>query len=154
MSQRSNFGWLAQVPREAALRAYVAEKSAKNVRMLGGKQREDMPAFLSAANLAVVPLRDVPLFHGAAPSKIFDAWACACPTLITIQGEAKQIVEEANAGIFVPSEQPQLLADAIRECQKNPAKLIKMGENGRTHVQQHYSRQSQAKQLARLLEAL
>ena len=63
-----------------------------------------MPAVLSAADVALVPLRKVELFEHAVPSKLFDAWACGCPVLLSIDGEARRVLEAANGGMFVPPE--------------------------------------------------
>jgi len=139
-------------PREQALRDYAQNLGLTNVQFLGQQPRETMPAYLSLADVAVVPLRDVPVFAGALPSKLFDAWACACPTLTSIRGEAQKLVEQAGAGQFVTPEQPTELAQTILTLCAQPEKIKEMGERGRAFVSQHYSRQAQARHLVTLLE--
>ena len=58
-----------------------------NVLMLPEQPRTSMPAILSAADVALVPLRKVGLFERAVPSKLFDAWACGCPVLLSIDSK-------------------------------------------------------------------
>jgi len=116
--------------------------------------RERVPAFLSLAQVAVVPLRKLDLFEGALPSKMLDAWACACPTLVTIGGEAKAVLEQAAAGIWVAPEDAEALRAAILRLVDEPAQVRQMGENGRRFVAEHYSRQAQAQQLEKLLTDL
>ena len=113
--------------------------------------RTAMPAFLSLAQVSIVPLRKLELFQGALPSKMFDAWACACPTLITIPGEARRVLEEAQAGVWVEPEEPASLAAAIADLCGDPEHARRLGENGRRFVVENYSRQAQARQLERLL---
>ncbi len=110
-----------------------------------------MPAFLSAAAVTLVPLRRLALFEGALPSKMFDAWACQRPTLVSINGEAKQALLQAQAGLFIEPENPTALVKAILELRADPAACQQMGLNGRRAVIENYSRQAQAKQLANLL---
>jgi glycosyltransferase involved in cell wall biosynthesis len=139
-------------PREQALHDYAQHLNLSNVRFLGQKPREAMPAYLSLADVAVVPLRDVPVFEGALPSKLFDAWACQCPTLTSIRGEAQKLVAEAGAGHFVTPEHPAELAQAIVNLNEQPEERREMGQRGRAFVIQHYSRQAQARHLVTLLE--
>lgn len=149
-----HFLFVGTGPRAAALRAYQNELQLSNVTFLGQRPREQMPAHLSAANLALVPLRRHEIFADAVPSKMFDAWACGCPTLITISGEARRVLERAGAGFFVEPEDPAAMATAIRRWHRSPDALREMGQRGRQFVEQHYSRQAQARQLVRLLEAV
>ncbi|MCL4868009.1 MAG: glycosyltransferase family 4 protein [Anaerolineae bacterium] len=141
-------------PREQPLRDYTQNLGLTNVQFLGQQPREQMPIYLSLADLAVVPLRDVPVFHGALPSKLFDAWACQCPTLTSIRGEAQQLVEQAGAGRFVTPEDPAALAQAILTLSEQPEERQKMGERGREFVSRYYSRQAQASRLVSVLEGM
>jgi colanic acid biosynthesis glycosyl transferase WcaI len=122
-----------------------------NMTFLPEAPREQMPDFLSAAHVAIVPLRRLDLFQGALPSKMFDAWACQCPTLVTIDGEARQALTQAKAGLYVEPENPAALVDAILQLKNDPAICKQMGLNGRRTVTECYSRQVQAQQLQRLL---
>jgi glycosyltransferase involved in cell wall biosynthesis len=113
--------------------------------------REQMPDFLSGANVALVPLRRLVLFQGALPSKMFDAWACQCPTLVSIDGEARQVLTAAKAGLYIEPENSEALVVAILQLQNDFAGSRQMGLNGRRIVTEYYSRQAQARQLERIL---
>ncbi len=138
-------------PCKSELLRIKEEWKLSNVTMLDAQPRVAIPAYLSAADIALVPLRRVDIFQGAVPSKLFDAWACACPVLLSIGGEAQQIVERAQGGVFVPPESPAELAEAIRALAADRARCRKYGLNGRRFVEQHYSRQAQARMLVELL---
>ena len=148
------FLFVGEGPVKADLMALAQQVHLTNVIFHPQVAREEIPAFLSLAHLAVVPLRKRDLFKGALPSKLFDAWACACPTLITIDGEARAVLEEAGAGQWVEPEDAEALAAAIRSFEQSPEQLEQLGENGQCFVAQHYSRQSQARQLEQLLRTL
>jgi glycosyltransferase involved in cell wall biosynthesis len=141
-------------PKKAEIAAQVARLDLPNLRLLPEQPRESMPGYLSAADVALVPLRRLELFKGALPSKIFDAWACQRPVLISIDGEARRVVEEAQAGIFVPPEDPIALARSLLDLLANQAQAIKMGDNGRQTVVKSFSRRAQARQLIEILEAV
>ena len=123
-----------------------------NLRIIPEQPRERIPAYLSAADVAIVPLRKLELFKGALPSKIFDAWACDRPVLISIDGEARQVVESAQGGHFIEPEDPQALAEALINLSTNRSECNRMGVNGRIFTAANYSRPVLAEQLCNILQ--
>lgn len=122
-----------------------------NVTMLAEQPRGSMPAYMSAADVALVPLRRLDLFRGALPSKMFDAWACGCPVVLSIDGEARQVLEQADGGVFVEPENSRQMADVLLQLKANPERLRHLGQNGRRFVEQYYSRERLAARLEALL---
>jgi glycosyltransferase involved in cell wall biosynthesis len=145
-----HFLFVGEGPKKDRLLDLRNKLQLNNVTMLPEQARSKMPAYFSAADVALVPLRKLELFQGALPSKMFDAWACGCPVILGIDGEARQVLERADAGVFVEPEDAGHMARAIRELKKDPDRLRRYGEHGRRFVEAHYSRQ----QLAARLEAL
>ena len=93
-----SFLLVGEGPRKAALRELAGGYGLQNLRFLPEVPNEQMPAYLSAADAALVPLRKVELFEGVLPSKLFDAWACARPVVLSVAGEARRLLEEAEGG--------------------------------------------------------
>jgi glycosyltransferase involved in cell wall biosynthesis len=122
-----------------------------NVHFLPEVPSSRIPAYLSAADTTIVPLRDEPVFRGALPSKMFEAWACARPTILSVAGEAEQVLTEAGAGIAIPPEDPAAMASAILSLHDHPDPAQQMGKRGRRFVLAHYSRRAQAQALESLL---
>ncbi len=149
-----HFLMIGDGPCKADLLRLKSEMALSNVTMLDAQPRETIPAYLSAADVALVPLRKLELFKGALPSKIFDAWACECPIVLSMEGEARKVLERAQAGVYVEPESPQGLAQAIQALSKTPDRCRSHGKNGRQFVEAHYSRQAQARRLADLLKSL
>jgi glycosyltransferase involved in cell wall biosynthesis len=139
-------------PKKAELVELAQRYQLPNLTFISEQPRQAMIAYLSAADVALIPLRNLELFKGALPSKIFDAWACELPVLINFEGEAREIVEEAQAGIGIPPEDPQALADALRRLQPAREERREMGKRGRQFTIERYSRQTQARRLAEKLE--
>jgi glycosyltransferase involved in cell wall biosynthesis len=138
-------------PQKERLAALKEEYGLTNVHMLPGQPLESMPRYLSMADLALVPLRKVDLFLGALPTKMFDAWACQVPTVIAVDGEARQVMEKAGAGVFVEPENPQALADALLCLQRAPDTRAQMGLAGQRAVLDRYSLQAAARQIETIL---
>jgi colanic acid biosynthesis glycosyl transferase WcaI len=151
---RVHFLFVGDGPCKADLLRLKAQLGLGNVTMLGSRPREAIPAFLSAADVALVPLRRLELFKSAVPSKLFDAWACGCPVLLGIDGEARRMLERAQAGLYVEPESAEAMVEAIAVCAADRERCRAYGANGRRFVEQHYSRQAQARRLVALLEGL
>ncbi len=92
-------------------------------------------------DVGLVPLADIPLMAQALPSKLFEIMAMKLPILlIAPKGEASTIVKEANAGLWVPADRPDLINDSIFELYNNPLICEEMGINGYNYVIQNYNR--------------
>ena len=149
-----HFLFVGEGPKKAELLAAKERLGLANVTMLPERPRSDMPAFLSAADVALVPLRRLELFEGAVPSKMFDAWACGCPVILSIDGEARRVLEQADAGLFVEPEDAGQMAQAILHLKGDLALLRRYGDRGRSFVEENYSRQQLAARLEGLLQAV
>jgi glycosyltransferase involved in cell wall biosynthesis len=148
------FVLVGEGPVKPELQALAAQLRLDNLLMLPEQPRAAMPVILSAADAAIVPLRKLELFQGALPSKMFDAWACGLPLLLSIDGEARRTLEAAQGGLTIPPEDPDALADAIRALAAEPDRGRSLGRNGRRYTEQHHSRQAQARALEKLLHEI
>ena len=146
-----HFLFVGEGPVKSQILELAREYNLNNVTFHTEVPLQQMPMFLSAANVALVPLRRLNFFKGTLPVKMFDAWACECPTLVAVDGEAREVLAEAKAGLFVEPEDSQALAKAIIQLRDDPTACRQMGLNGRQVVVEKYSRQAQAQQLNQLL---
>lgn len=124
----------------ARLEARAAAEGLAGVTFWGEQPRARVPDILAASDVCLVPLRDLPVFRTAIPSKIFEAMGCARPIVLTVDGEARRVVEAAGAGVFVPPGQPEALAEAVRALVGDPARCAALGRAGRRAAEAHYDR--------------
>jgi glycosyltransferase involved in cell wall biosynthesis len=150
--QDIQFLFIGEGPKKEELQSLANENHLKNLTFLPEKPRHDIPAYLSAADIALVPLRQTEVFTAVLPSKIFDAWACEKPVLISIDGEARKLVEDVNGGFYIPPEDPIKMADALSYLKNIPDVLQSMGKKGREYTKEYHSRDFLAKKLISHLE--
>lgn len=143
---------------EGAERERLLERSRElrlgNVYFLGKQPRERVPVYLAAADACVVPLRRSEVFKTAIPSKMLEAMAAAKPVILGVEGEAKEILLGARAGIAVPPDDSDALAKTILRLCQHPELGRTLGANGRRAVREKYSRPQQAKAYLELLAGL
>jgi glycosyltransferase involved in cell wall biosynthesis len=109
--------------------------------------KEEMPDVLASADVCVAILKPLHAFTTTYPNKVFDYMAAGRPIILAIDGVIREVVEEANAGVFVPPGDPVALAEAIVRVEQNREESERMGKAGRQFVEKHYNRA----QLARVM---
>src|SRR5690606_13319445 len=82
--------------------------------------------YYQIADLCLVSLKKHPLFDITIPSKLFDCMAMGKPVLIGVNGEAKQIVAELNAGFHFLPEDSNSLVEQILYAYHHPSELEKI----------------------------
>ena len=139
---------------DGAERDALCAAAGHNVVMLPPQPGHRMPDLLAAADASLVSLRNVPLFLGAVPSKTYEAMAAGKPILLCAAGEAPDLLRRAEAGVVVPPEDPDALAQAVRELQADPEARARMGGSGRRFVRQNFERDVLAARFEALLEGV
>jgi glycosyltransferase involved in cell wall biosynthesis len=86
------------------------------------------------------------------PSKLFDSMASGKPVLLSVDGEAREILEQSGGGLFYPAEDGQALADLVLWLKAHPAEAAEMGRRGAAYVRDHFDRRREAARMAAFLE--
>lgn len=139
----------------AAREKLIAERDRRrlsNVVFVPPQPKDLIDRYWSLCNVALVHLKDSPVFATVIPSKIFEAMAMGLPLLLAApRGEASEIIESAGAGVVVPPEDPNALADETRKLAANPARLAELAEAAQ-RAAPHFTREEQARRVLEVLE--
>ncbi|MGB6385706.1 MAG: glycosyltransferase family 4 protein [Terriglobales bacterium] len=125
-----------------------------NIRFLGQQPREQIPAYVSAADLCLVMLKKTELFKTVIPTKLLEYMACERPVIVAVDGQARQIVEQAGGGVFVEPENSKALVKAILDLAEDPERRRRMGVCGRQYIIDKYSREKTARDYIDVLQSL
>ncbi len=99
-------------------------------------------------------LKKTELFKTVIPTKLLEYMACERPVIIAVDGQSRQLVEDARAGVFVPPEDSHALAQAICELARHPDQRLDMGASGRRYIIANLSREQTARDYIAVLESL
>jgi glycosyltransferase involved in cell wall biosynthesis len=124
-------------PDRAALAARVARDGLRHVELLGPVPSTAVPGLYAAAHAGLVPLRDLPLFRGALPTKLYEVMAAGRPVIVAARGEAAELVVRTGSGVAVPPEDPVALAAAWRGLRDDVDGGLRMGAAGRQTAADH-----------------
>ncbi len=148
------FAIIGEGAERAGLEADARARGLANVRFLGQQPRAKIPGLLAATDLAVVMLRDTPLFETVLPSKLFEIMGCARPLLLAVGGEAKRLVEDARCGWTVPPEDVDAMVAGIDTARAHRFEAKARGRAGRAYVEAHFDRKALADRYLDELDAL
>jgi glycosyltransferase involved in cell wall biosynthesis len=143
---------------EGAEKARIVELAARrglgNIRFLGQQPHDRIPAYISASDLCLVMLKKTELFKTVIPTKMLEYMACEKPVIVAVDGQARKIIDEADAGVFVEPENCRELVQAILRLSTEMEGRKEMGKNGRQYVLKNFSREKKAKDYICVLETL
>ncbi len=137
-----------------ALELQARKKGLSQVVFLGALPREEINQVYATADVCLVPLRKNELFAKVIPSKIFEIMAMERPIILSVDGEARTLVESAGAGIFCPPEDADQMTPAILQLAGDSVLREKMGKAGRQFVSREFDRTVLAKKYLTVLESL
>jgi glycosyltransferase involved in cell wall biosynthesis len=123
-----------------------------NILFLPALPKSAMAAALAGADACLAILKDFDLYKTVYPNKVFDYMAAGRPIITAIDGVIRDVIEEAQAGIFTPPEDPEKLAQAISNMADQAKLSRKMGLSGRSYLEEHFSRPKLAAKLVTLIE--
>ncbi len=148
------FAFVGEGAEKDNLKKLALAKSLHNVQFIDQQPKDRIPQFLAAGDLGLVTLRNTKLFQTVLPSKIFEYLGMERPVLLSVDGEARDLVEKAQAGWYVPPEDPEALSDAVLRGYRSPERLSAMGKRGRDYVLLCHTRESLAAEYMDILDGV
>ena len=135
------------------LQALVKEKNLSNVYFVEPIPKVEIQAMLTQFDACYIGLTKDPLFRfGVSPNKLFDYLYSGKPIIYGIDSGDYKPVEEAQAGLQVPVQDPDKLADAILKLYQMPAeRRVELGANGRKAALDQYEYSNLSSSIARAL---
>ena len=127
-----------------SLVSLVRSRGLTNLRFVDQQSREEIPAYICASDACVVLLKKSEIFKTVIPSKMLEFMSCARPVILGVEGQARQILEEAQAGICIEPGNLSQLAQAVLRLAGDARLRESLGRNGRRYVLQRFSRRQTA----------
>jgi len=122
------------------LKNTAAEMRLSNVVFLPAVPMAQVGKFLISSDALLVHLKKDPLFQITIPSKTQAYMCVGKPILMAVDGDASDLVCQANCGITAESQDPKELARAAeRLATLDHGQLTQLGENSRKYYCDHLS---------------
>ncbi|MDP6785598.1 MAG: glycosyltransferase family 4 protein [Rhodospirillales bacterium] len=128
------------------------QRRLDNVIFMPPQPKDDIAAVWSLCDVALVHLRNSPVFREVIPSKMFEAMGMGLPLMVASpDGEASRILATDQAGIWVPAEDPDALARATMKLFEDDTLRRAYGERSLAAAPLH-TRERQARQMIGVLD--
>ncbi len=134
--------------------ADAENRKLDNVIFVDSVPKSEVGDYINASDVCTAVLMKNDTFKTVYPNKVFDYMSCKRPIIIAIDGVARKLVEDAQAGVFAEPENPDAFIEALLQLKNDPARMQQMGESGYEHAANHYSRKAMAAKYLGVLESL
>jgi glycosyltransferase involved in cell wall biosynthesis len=115
------FLFLGDGVEKEALKRLCVEMRLCNAGFHDAVPLSEVSQYFSCADYSIVPLKNIDLFKGARPSKIFTALATGTPVLYCGEGESADIIREHRCGRVAPPENAPEIARVVSQLCALPA---------------------------------
>lgn len=127
---------------KAALMQKAKDWNLHNVCFVDPVPKNEISDYIAASDVCTAVLKKIDTFKTVYPNKMFDYMSAARPIILAIDGVARELVEQAQAGVFVEPENPEQFALKVLDFKNNPEHCQQMAKNGLAYVQKYYSREA------------
>ncbi|MCP4971593.1 MAG: glycosyltransferase family 4 protein, partial [Arcobacter sp.] len=130
------------------------EMNLSNVKFFDPVPKIEVIKFILASEMGTSVLLKNDTFKTVYSNKTFDYMSCKKPILMAIDGVSRELIEKADAGIYVEPENPDDFELKIRLYLDSPSELLRQGENGYRFAKEHFDREILAKKYLEHLKSL
>lgn len=134
-----------------SLESAAKGKGLDNVVFTGKQPPSDMPKWVASSDACLVHLRKTDLFTTVMPSKVFEAAGCKRPIIMGVDGYAKKLVLDAQAGLDMTPEDANSLVSCVETLMSNPELCKQLGDNSYENIAKIHNRDQQAKDYLEIL---
>jgi glycosyltransferase involved in cell wall biosynthesis len=127
------------------LKEEVKKRGLHNVQFVDAVPKREVFKYILASDLGTSVLKKVDTFKTIYSNKTFDYMSCQKPILMVIDGVSRQLVEQAQCGVYAEPEDPQDIAAKINTYMSYNGQLKEQGMNGYHFARKYFDRQYLAK---------
>lgn len=123
--------------RKRALQQLAIQKKLENLLFVDTVEKKEVPTYWALLDVAIIHLKEDPLFEKVIPSKLFEAMAMGVPILHAVRGESTNMVNQYRVGKTIEPDNSNALASEIQWFSSNPEQLLQMKNSALTAAIQY-----------------
>lgn len=134
------FIFVGDGPEKKRLIEYAKQKEINNILFYNSVSKNFISKILDKAKINLISMHNINLYkYGISLNKLFD-YMCSGKPIVFSGNVYNDIVKKANAGITVPPENPEAMAEAIIKLYNmSKEERDALGLNGRRYVEENHS---------------
>ncbi len=128
------------------VRNQIRYEKVNNVILLDTLPKKEIVNYIASIDVALINLKKSELFKTVIPSKIFENAAMEKPMLLGVDGEARDLIEQYNAGIYFHPENEKDFIDKLQKMYADVS-FYKACQIGCSNLSKDYNRKELAKKM-------
>ena len=133
------------------IREEIERRNLENVSLQNAVPKRDMRKLIEMADVCLVTLMNKALLKLSLPNKMFDYMALGKPTVLAVEGVAKEVMEASGGGVCTPQGDFEAMAGALLKLKREPELRKAMGQAAKEYVLKNYNRRHQSRLFAACL---
>jgi len=129
----------------------IKEKSKKagleNIRFIPFQPKEEIPTFLSSADVLFAHLNPAIFREGTIPGKVLAYMSMGKPLLVAVEGETNDLVIRSNSGLTAKPRDAKSITENLKKLCNNKDIRKEMGENARKYAIENFEKELLLKNL-------
>lgn len=130
----------------------VSKEQIKNVIFRDPVSKKEVFKYILASDMGTSVLKKADTFKTVYSNKTFDYFSCKKPILMAIDGVSRNLVSDAQAGVFVEPEDAADFAKKVILYMNDPGKVITEGENGYNFAKTNFDRRFLSEKYLNLIQ--
>jgi len=124
------------------------------VKFTGIVPHAEVPRYMAAADIAVVPYPPMQQEMWLSPLKLFEYMSSGKAIVASAIGQIMDVIQEGENGLLVPPGDVTAMSNALIKLIQDPALCARLGDRAREQALQKYSWESYLSRLERIFEAV
>lgn len=149
--ERLHFLFIGSGAKKEATVALAKELKLSNVTFLDPVNKERVVEYISAIDVALVPLTKTQIHASLIPSKIFESASMLKPILLGVEGEAREIVLSHGAGLAFEPENKEAFLSAV-EAISSDAQQYEVYQQGCAALAKAFDRKALAERMLDIMQ--
>lgn len=137
-----------------ALESEAVASGLDNLIFVGRQERSSIPNFLSVSDCFLSHMIGHEWFSGVIPSKTFEAFGMGLPVILGGGERASEDLRRDGVLLSMRPESERDLVEALTRLRSDPELCERMARRGRSYVEEHHNRRTQAREYLDLLEEM
>ncbi len=124
----------------------VQKRRLNNIVFRDSVPKSEVFKYILASDMGASVLKKVDTFKTIYSNKSFDYMSCKKPIFLLIDGVSRELIEQADCGVYIEPENIAEIVSKTKECMNLPIeRLQEMGNNGYEYAKKYFDRNYLAK---------
>ncbi|MBR5273104.1 MAG: glycosyltransferase family 4 protein [Clostridia bacterium] len=124
--------------KKAEIVDHAQKKGLTNIIFVQNLSRSDVLRYVRMCDVCTTPLLANESMKAVYPSKIFTYMACKKPIVHTADGACRELIDNAECGVYCKPDSPQEMVRIITELMNNEERRLKMGKSGYDYLIENF----------------